>query len=357
MILSDERQKTIVANANSGVLGVYPTSMGNIDVAIYTRNNGPSQQFKKNFNNNFNNNFNTWMYCDFCKMKNHTIEDCYKLNGYPQDSRPPDAKYKKRPYNSMNENNHKCKRFNKDGNSSAYNMGQSSQGTTSRTNVGMNQLHIQGMQMGPYPFSNEQYEKIVGILKNTPADTTFSTTGISTTLLASKSVQEWIIDTGATNHMDLYSGKVKEIDRLVNGVCILSQSYKNIRVALVVDGTEIDDKVDVHLWHRRLGHMSTTTLHKYFLNYVRTQLDRNVKIIRSDNGTEFVNFVCGNLFKNLGIVHQISCAYTSQQNGVAERKHRHILDITRAIIFEGKIPVKFWGLCADCSLSHKQNAR
>lgn len=52
-----------------------------------------------------------------------------------------------------------------------------------------------------------------------------------------------------------------------------------------------------------------------FLVYVKTQFGKGVKILRSDNGTEFVNSVCVNMFKDMGIVHQWSCPYTLQQNG------------------------------------------
>lgn len=55
--------------------------------------------------------------------------------------------------------------------------------------------------------------------------------------------------------------------------------------------------------------------------YAKTQFDRCVKDIRTNNGTEFVNKVCKDLFKRCGIVHQTSCAYTPQQNGVVERKN------------------------------------
>lgn len=72
-----------------------------------------------------------------------------------------------------------------------------------------------------------------------------------------------------------------------------------------------------------------------FLKFVRTQFGKTVKKVRSDNGTEFVNSVCANMFKEGGIIHQRSCPYTPQQNGVAERKHRHILEVTRSLRFQG----------------------
>ncbi|GJZ12978.1 putative RNA-directed DNA polymerase, partial [Tanacetum coccineum] len=65
-----------------------------------------------------------------------------------------------------------------------------------------------------------------------------------------------------------------------------------------------------------------------FIKLVFTQFGKKVKIVRSDNGTEFVNHHLSNLFNDLGIIHQTSCAYTPQQNGIAERKHRHLLNVT-----------------------------
>lgn len=64
---------------------------------------------------------------------------------------------------------------------------------------------------------------------------------------------------------------------------------------------------------------------QHFLNYVKWQFDKHVKIIRSNNDREFVNSVCDDMFKTLGIVHQRTCPYTSQQNDVTERIHRHII--------------------------------
>lgn len=57
-----------------------------------------------------------------------------------------------------------------------------------------------------------------------------------------------------------------------------------------------------------------------FLTQVHIQFDKLVKIVRSDNGIEVVNSVCGNIFNQLGIIHQTSCASTPQQNGAAVRK-------------------------------------
>ncbi|GJU12707.1 RmlC-like cupins superfamily protein [Tanacetum coccineum] len=82
-----------------------------------------------------------------------------------------------------------------------------------------------------------------------------------------------------------------------------------------------------------------------FLAYVTNHFQTSVKIIRSYNGTEIVNAACNSLFMSKGILHQRSMAYTPQQNGVVERKHRHLLDTARAIRLHANLPIKFWGDC------------
>ncbi|PHU23316.1 hypothetical protein BC332_08423 [Capsicum chinense] len=68
---------------------------------------------------------------------------------------------------------------------------------------------------------------------------------------------------------------------------------------------------------------------------------------RLDNGTEFFNVQCQNIFDSHGIIHQSSCVYTPQQNGIIERKHKHILNIARALKFQAHIPARYWGECIE----------
>ncbi|GJU86702.1 putative RNA-directed DNA polymerase [Tanacetum coccineum] len=80
------------------------------------------------------------------------------------------------------------------------------------------------------------------------------------------------------------------------------------------------------------------------------RFDKSIKVFRSDNGTEFVNQNLSVFFNENGIVHQTSCSYTPQQNGVAERKHRHLLNVSRALMFQGGIPLNMWTECVLTSV-------
>ena len=66
-----------------------------------------------------------------------------------------------------------------------------------------------------------------------------------------------------------------------------------------------------------------------FHKMVQTQFQAQIQIFRIDKG--------GN-----GIFHQSSCVNTSQQNGVAERKNRHLLEVARAIMFTNNVPKFFF---------------
>lgn len=75
-----------------------------------------------------------------------------------------------------------------------------------------------------------------------------------------------------------------------------------------------------------------------------------IKVLRSDNGCEFFNSQVSALLTTLGILHQSSCTYTPQQNGIVERKHRHILEMARSLRFQSYLPLKFWGECVLTSV-------
>ena len=90
-----------------------------------------------------------------------------------------------------------------------------------------------------------------------------------------------------------------------------------------------------------LAKSEVNTILTNFITYISKQFDKSVKIVRSDNGTEFT--CLASKFQEQGIVHQTSCVGTPQQNGRVERKHRHILNIARALLFQAKVPIKFWG--------------
>jgi hypothetical protein len=78
-----------------------------------------------------------------------------------------------------------------------------------------------------------------------------------------------------------------------------------------------------------------------FILFAESHFDHKVKILRSDNGPEFLSL--SKFFLSKGIVHQTSCVGTPQQNGRVERKHQCILYIARALLTQSQLPPTYWG--------------
>ena len=83
-----------------------------------------------------------------------------------------------------------------------------------------------------------------------------------------------------------------------------------------------------------------------FAKMVETQFSKRIKIFRFDNALEYTQYAFQTVLHSYGTVHQLTCPGTSQQNGRAERKLHHILDIIRALLLSAKVPTPFWGEAA-----------
>jgi len=86
----------------------------------------------------------------------------------------------------------------------------------------------------------------------------------------------------------------------------------------------------------------TGTLMDY-INLVETQTGNKVKALRSDNGGEYTSKVLDGFLQEKGIVHEFSLPYTPQQNGVAERLNRTLLDKAIPMLEQSGLPLKHWG--------------
>nr|GEZ88650.1 putative ribonuclease H-like domain-containing protein [Tanacetum cinerariifolium] len=72
------------------------------------------------------------------------------------------------------------------------------------------------------------------------------------------------------------------------------------------------------------------------------QMNHKVKTIKCDNGTEFKNSIMNEFCEMKGIRKEFSIARTPQENGVAERKNRTLIEAARTMLADSKFPTTFW---------------
>ncbi|GJX01379.1 putative ribonuclease H-like domain-containing protein [Tanacetum coccineum] len=126
-------------------------------------------------------------------------------------------------------------------------------------------------------------------------------------------------------HMDLFGR--------INVKCLMKKSY-----CLVVT-----DDFSRFSWVFFLATKDETSrILKTFITKIENQLDYKVKVIRSDNGTEFKNSVMNQFYEMKGIKREFSVTRTPQQNGVAERKNRTLIEVARTMLVNSKLPTTFW---------------
>ncbi|KAM1789243.1 hypothetical protein ACFX11_039423 [Malus domestica] len=106
--------------------------------------------------------------------------------------------------------------------------------------------------------------------------------------------------------------------------------------------TFIDDCTQM-TWLYLLKHKSDVFMvFKTFHTMVQTQFSTRIRILRFDNGSEYVNNDFTHYLTNHGIFHETTCPQTPQQNGVVERKNSHLLETARSLLIGAYVPRSFW---------------
>lgn len=82
---------------------------------------------------------------------------------------------------------------------------------------------------------------------------------------------------------------------------------------------------------------------KEYLRLIENQFQKKLKILRSDRGGEYIDGEFKQFLKNEGIESQLTVASTPEQNGVAERKNRYLIEMARCMLIDSKLSLKYWG--------------
>ena len=82
--------------------------------------------------------------------------------------------------------------------------------------------------------------------------------------------------------------------------------------------------------------------YRLYERFSENHTERQIKVLRTDRGGEYMSDEFNAYLSKRGIVHQLSAVETPQQNGVAERLNRTLMDLVRTMIHAKRLPKEFW---------------
>ncbi|GJR56086.1 putative ribonuclease H-like domain-containing protein [Tanacetum coccineum] len=141
--------------------------------------------------------------------------------------------------------------------------------------------------------------------------------------------EKGVIDSGCSRHMN-ETCPISDLEEMM-GICCLWSRFSWVFFLATRD--------------------ETSGILKSFITGVENLIDQRVKVIRCDNGTKFKNKEMNQLCKRKCIKREFSVARTPQQNGVAERKNRTLIEAARTMLADSKLPTTFWAEAVNTVLS------
>ncbi|RVW78478.1 Retrovirus-related Pol polyprotein from transposon TNT 1-94 [Vitis vinifera] len=284
-------------------------------------------------------------WCDHCRKSGHSRETCWKIHGKPVDWKP------RQPLEKEGRGNHVV-------------------------------TDEQSPQPEASPFNKEQMEMLQKLLS--PLLSVQSQTGSSSNQVigsgtlahkgnflsaftaGKKRKKPWIVDSGASDHMtgdatifDTYSSCPNNLTvRIVDGS--LSKVAGTGSVVLSRDLTLNSVLLVPNLDCNLLSISKLTKEKRCITNFSSTHcefqdLDSGETIGNAEECSGLYilkerhdpqkqpQMTVGEFLAQEGIVHLSSCVDTPQQNGITERKNRHLLEVARSLMFSMNVPKLFWG--------------
>ena len=103
------------------------------------------------------------------------------------------------------------------------------------------------------------------------------------------------------------------------------------------------DDFSRHTWVYFMKNRSEAlSIYKKFATMIHTQFDTSIRVFHANSAGEYLSGALRQFLSEQDTLAQFSCPGAHAQNGVAERKHRHLLETGRALMIASSIPPHFW---------------
>ena len=89
---------------------------------------------------------------------------------------------------------------------------------------------------------------------------------------------------------------------------------------------------------------------QHFKALIENHTEKKIKILRTDNGTEYESNEFHDFCKEVGIKRETTTLYTFEQNGVAERKNHTIVEVVRSMLHDQRLPKFLWAEAANTAV-------
>jgi transposase InsO family protein len=122
--------------------------------------------------------------------------------------------------------------------------------------------------------------------------------------------------------------------------------------AVGIDGSKyyliFVDHYTKYTWLYPMTHKSTVqTIFPQFRNLVENKFNTKIKSLYSDNGGEYISLK--SYLSIHGISHYTTAPHTPQQNGMSERRHRHIVETGLTLLTDAHMPLSYWPYAFQCA--------
>jgi hypothetical protein len=126
------------------------------------------------------------------------------------------------------------------------------------------------------------------------------------------------------------------------GICNGCAQGKNIKNPFFEERQQSRRSLRTHSFRCVWPNVIISGKFKEFKALIENLSERKIKILRSDNGGEYTSKEFVNFCKDVGIKRELTTPYNPQQNGVAERKNRTIMEAMKTMIHDQDLPMCLW---------------